>query len=315
MLHRDIKPANIILGRYGETLVVDWGLAKPTGRVEPGTDAGERTPVSSPARGCVETLPGYVLGTPGYMSPEQAAGRPSEVGPRTDVYSLGATLYCLLTGKPPFEGPDPSLILAKVRAGEFPRPRQVEPTVPVALEAICLKAMALDPEGRYATPRALGDDIERWLADQPVLAYPEPFPARAIRWVRRRKQWVAAAAAMLILTVLGLAIHNWQITREKARTTDQLAMTRDALRELLKVSGENLAFIPNTEKLREYLAQLVLDRYQQLGRQVPDRPGRPARNGAGVPRDRGDRAHHRSIRKVAGVLREGNPGIDDALRE
>ena len=94
-----------------------------------------------------------------------------------------------------------------------------------------------------------------------------------MRWVRRRKQWVAAAAALLILTVLGLAIHDWQITAEQARTTDQLAMTRDALRELLKVSGENLAFIPNTEKLREYLAQLVLDRYQQLGDRFPTDPG------------------------------------------
>ena len=207
------------------------------------------------------------------MSPEQASGPTSELGPATDVYSLGATLYCVLTGKPPFEGRDPSIILPRVRAAEFPRPRQVDPSVPVALEAICLKAMALAPHGRYSTPRALGEDIERWLADQPVLAYPEPLLARVLRWVRRRKQWVAVVAAMLILTVLGLAIHDWRISREQARTTDQLAMTRDALRELLKVSGENLAFVPNTEKLREYLAQLVLDRYQQLGDKFPADPG------------------------------------------
>jgi tetratricopeptide (TPR) repeat protein len=94
-----------------------------------------------------------------------------------------------------------------------------------------------------------------------------------MRWVRHHKQWVAAAAVLLVLTAVGLAVHNGQIRREQARTIDQLGMTRDALRELLTVSGENLAFIANTEKLREYLAQLVLDRYQQLGDKFPADPG------------------------------------------
>ena len=153
-MHRDIKPANVIVGEHGETLVVDWGLAKPMGRVESGTDAGERTPLPSPAESRAGTLPGYALGTPAYMSPEQAEGRPDRLGPRTDVYGLGATLYSILTGKPPFEGADPRAILARVGAGDLPRPRQVDPALPVALEAICLKAMALEPEDRYATPRA-----------------------------------------------------------------------------------------------------------------------------------------------------------------
>jgi tetratricopeptide (TPR) repeat protein len=133
--------------------------------------------------------------------------------------------------------------------------------------------MALKPEDRYATPRALADDVERWLADQPVLAYAEPFWTRASRQVRRHKPWVAAAGVLLILITGVLAIYNRQILREKGRTADQLAMTRDALRELLKVSGENLALVPNTERLREYLAQLVLDRYQRLGERFPTDPG------------------------------------------
>ena len=117
MLHRDIKPGNVIVGKHGETLVVDWGLAKPLGRVEPGSDAGERTLMPSSASGSAETLPGSALGTPAYMSPEQASGDLDRLGPRSDVYSLGATLYCLLTGKPPFEGDDIGEVLRKVAAG------------------------------------------------------------------------------------------------------------------------------------------------------------------------------------------------------
>jgi eukaryotic-like serine/threonine-protein kinase len=273
VLHRDIKPANVIVGRYGETLVVDWGLAKPMDSVGSGTETVSSTPTPCPARESAGTVPGYAMGTPAYMSPEQAEGRLDRLGPRSDVYGLGATLYSILTGKPPLEGPDHKIILARVSAGDFPRPRQVDPAVPVGLEAICLKAMALRPEGRYATPRELGEEIERWLADEPVLAYPEPFSVRVMRWVRRRKQWVAAAAAVLILTVLGLAIHDRQMAREKARTAEQLAMTRGALRELLAVSGERLAFVPNSETLREQLASLVLDRYQQLGDRFPTDAG------------------------------------------
>src|SRR5207302_3467326 len=102
VLHRDIKPGNVIVGKHGETLVVDWGLAKATGKSDP--TAGERTLTPSSASGSAETIPGSALGTPAYMSPEQAAGHIEHLGPRSDVYSLGATLYCLLTGRPPFEG-------------------------------------------------------------------------------------------------------------------------------------------------------------------------------------------------------------------
>jgi serine/threonine-protein kinase len=272
VLHRDLKPGNVILDDYGETFVVDWGLAK-TGTIEVESPPDGTMPPPVATSTAPGTVAGTALGTPGFMSPEQAAGRLSELSPASDVYSLGATLYCLLTGIPPFSESNQSVMVAKVRAGDFPRPRQVISTIPPALEAVCLKAMAVAPEGRYATAQALGDEIERWLADQPVLAYPEPFAVRAARWVRRHKEWVAAAAALLMLSLLGLGIYDWRITAEQARTTDQLAMTRGALREILKVSGESLAFTSNTEKLRGYLAQLVLDRYQELGDKFPSDPG------------------------------------------
>src|SRR5262249_18606836 len=150
VLHRDLKPGNVILGKHGETLVVDWGLAKSLGQVEPGHAGDERTLVPSPASGSAETLPGSALGTPAYMSPEQAAGDLARLGSRSDVYSLGATLYCLLTGRAPFDG-EAGEVLRKVQRGEFAPPRQLDPSVDKALEAICLKAMATRPEDRYAS--------------------------------------------------------------------------------------------------------------------------------------------------------------------
>ena len=149
VLHRDLKPGNIILGTHGETLVVDWGLAKPLDRVDPGSRSDERTLVPSSASGSSETLPGSALGTPGYMSPEQARGDLDRLSPRSDVYSLGATLYCLLTGRPPFEGDDVEQVLRKVKWGEFAGPRQLNRSIDPALEAVCLKAMTFMPEDRY----------------------------------------------------------------------------------------------------------------------------------------------------------------------
>ncbi len=147
VLHRDIKPANVIVGKHGETLVVDWGLAKVLGRAEASPASDERTLIPSSASGSAETLPGSAMGTPAYMSPEQARGQLDRLGPRSDVYSLGATLYCLLTGKPPFERDDVGAVLSAVQKGDFAPPRALEPWVDPALEAVCLEAMATEPEG------------------------------------------------------------------------------------------------------------------------------------------------------------------------
>ncbi|HUG70429.1 MAG TPA: serine/threonine-protein kinase [Pirellulaceae bacterium] len=171
VIHRDLKPHNIMLGKYGETLVVDWGLAKVTGRGDTTRDKGETTlrPTSS-ASGSTPTQMGQAHGTPAFMPPEQAVGKLDQIGAASDVYSLGATLYCLLTGKTAFPAANARNILRQVQAGEFPRPREVSPQVPKALEAICLRAMALNPVDRYVSAGELGEDVERYLAAGPAAA-------------------------------------------------------------------------------------------------------------------------------------------------
>lgn len=150
-LHCDIKPKNIMLGKYGETLVVDWGLARPFDRSQEDRARGEETLVPSSGESGPWTPIDGVVGTPAYMSPEQSEGRWDLVGPASDVYSLGATLYAILVGRPPFSGHHVLGVLDDVRRGDFPPPRQVRPQVPRALDAICCKAMALKIEDRYAT--------------------------------------------------------------------------------------------------------------------------------------------------------------------
>jgi eukaryotic-like serine/threonine-protein kinase len=218
VLHRDLKPGNIMLGKYGETLVVDWGLAKCVDRPELKTETSQGPIRPSSGSGSAATQMGSAMGTPQYMSPEQAAGRLDLLGPASDVYSLGATLYYVLTGRGPIEANDVGTVLQKVKRGEFQPPRGVKPEIARPLGAICLKAMALKPENRYATPRALADDIERWLADEPVRAYRDPLLARISRAARRHKVATASASALLVAAVVGLSIGTVLLGREQART-------------------------------------------------------------------------------------------------
>src|SRR5262249_7309508 len=132
VLHRDLKPGNIMLGEYGETLVVDWGLAKSLGQIDSSQTQPEKPIRPSSGSGSAPTQMGQAVGTPAFMSPEQAAGRLDELGPASDVYSLGATLYALLTGRAPFHGADEGQILQAVQRGSFPPPRRLNPSVPLA---------------------------------------------------------------------------------------------------------------------------------------------------------------------------------------
>jgi WD40 repeat protein/serine/threonine protein kinase len=232
VLHRDLKPGNIMLGKYGETLVVDWGLAKAGVKgSEPGASATGATAQESllrppSASGSSDTLAGSALGTPAYMSPEQAAGRLDQLGPASDVYSLGATLYHVLTGRPPYQGDNAAEILQKLKAGDADAPRRVQAGVPAALEAICLMAMARSATGRYATARELAEDVERWLADEPVRAWPEPWTVKARRWTNRHRVLVSSAAACLVVAMAALVAGILMVTQANAELGAESEKTR-----------------------------------------------------------------------------------------
>jgi serine/threonine protein kinase len=249
VIHRDIKPENIMLGPYGETLVVDWGLAKSldAGSSNPPATQFERqgsdeTLPGSRAKpvklkgssGATPTLEGSALGTPAYMSPEQAQGKLAELGPGSDVYSLGASLYVLLTGQAAFKGDEVTELLEKVRSGQFASPRAIWSGVPRPLEAICLKAMAMKSAERYRSARALAEDIERYLADEPVSACVDPILVRARRWMKRHPALTASAAASVILSLTGaiaLVVMSQAHAAELAKKNQTIEKQNQSLQE------------------------------------------------------------------------------------
>jgi eukaryotic-like serine/threonine-protein kinase len=281
VIHRDIKPSNIMIGPFGETLVVDWGLAKVLVTPDPcdGTESKANHGAAPAER--AETLAGSPLGTPHYMSPEQAAGRLDLLGTRTDIYSLGATLYCLLTGRAPFAEKDLSRLLERVRCADFEPPRRLDRSIPRAQEAICLKAMARLPGDRYPSARTLALDIERWLADEPVSAYPEPWPVRLARWARRHRPLITGIAALLITAVAALAVSTILIGNEQRREHAQRKLAevnfnraREAVDQMLSEVGDiELAEVPQMEVARKRLLAKALGFYEAF---VAERPADPA---------------------------------------
>ena len=253
VLHRDLKPGNIMVGEYGETLVVDWGLAKALGQREIGTNAAPLRP-SSKLSSSVQTMQGSAIGTPAYMSPEQAAGKLDELGPTTDVYSLGATLYHLLCGRPPFEKQDLFEILKKVHRGEFPRPRTVLATIPRGLEAICLKGMALRPEDRYPTARAMANDIEHWLADEPISAAEDTAVERLSRWARKHKGLVQAGSVFLFLAFV-IASVAWGFVSLSNKRLNLANVT---------INEQNTAITGKNEELKTTNVQLSVARTEAV---------------------------------------------------
>jgi serine/threonine protein kinase/Flp pilus assembly protein TadD len=353
VLHRDLKPLNVMVGEFGETLVLDWGLAKlmdligehsissnrsrqltpddqqfandgeseiatiltddsrnldanngpaaglppshsslevtqintlkasPTTKQEPekavtkiggnktyntstSMATGQR-PVQTGLRSAgSETQMGQVMGTPAYMSPEQALGQIDELDARTDIYSLGAILYKLLSNQQPVGRGKVQEVLDKVIAGAIPPVRMLDPTIPKPLEAICLKAMSKDRMARYPKALDLAADVEAWLADQPVSAYPDPWQVRVRRWAKRHRTLITSSTATLLVLLGATILWRWNVayqldklrtnTRERIEKANAAIQDSDFIkaRELLETASEFVQGVPelDSERLR-----------------------------------------------------------------
>jgi serine/threonine protein kinase/tetratricopeptide (TPR) repeat protein len=266
VLHRDLKPHNVALGDYGEVMVLDWGLAKLLASSEQETGTSPAPPLVKPAVEQEPTQTGAILGTPQYMAPEQAGGRLDLIDARTDVYGLGAILYHLLTGEPPFGGRDTPEVLGKVLGDPPRRPRELVGDTPRVLEAVCLKALAKKREDRYPSARALAEEVQRWLADQPVTAYRDPLTVRLTRWARRHRTAVTTAAALLLTAALALGVGLVAVNAEKNNTARAKQATEQALAQITEEQGRTKEALAQVTAAQKATAQALEQVTAEKGR-------------------------------------------------
>lgn len=228
VLHRDLKPSNVMVGRFGETLVVDWGLAKVTGVPNKSTDEppanqlGETTVSSDQETPMIRsgtddaTREGAAIGTPGYAPPEQLLGKSESIGVRSDVYSLGAILYELLTNTSPASG-SLAEITKQVTNSGIPTCISILPLVPKPIEAICMKAISAEYNDRYASAGLMRSDIEHWLDDEAVSAYAEPLFVRSKRWLKNHQTLASTLLAIGCMTILGSVFVAYTVSQNNAK--------------------------------------------------------------------------------------------------
>ncbi len=228
VLHRDLKPENVMVGAFGEVLVMDWGLARPitpTGA----TDAGPLQ-VDRFEPGARRTQEGGVAGTPAYMAPEQAAGKLAELDTRSDVYALGAILYELLTDHPPFEGSTEE-VLAAVCAGRFLPPRRRAAGVPRELDAVVLRAMALRKADRYPSAEALREDLDAFIARRPLRHVQSSLGERVAKWAARHRGAVRTGGAVSLAAAVALLVGGWRYSVDVGAARDRAVVEAERARE------------------------------------------------------------------------------------
>jgi tetratricopeptide (TPR) repeat protein/tRNA A-37 threonylcarbamoyl transferase component Bud32 len=267
LVHRDLKPANILLTPDGTPKVSDFGLAKLM-------DGG-----AGP------TATGEVLGTPSYMAPEQAESKGLAVGPATDIHAVGAILYEMLTGRPPFRMTTPMETLMQVVRQEPVPPRRLQPATPRDLEIICLKCLQKDPRKRYASAKDLADDLSRFVQSEPIRARPISTWERAWKWAKRQPGWAALAVVSSLAILSLLAGGLWygaqlrtavEKSNESARAAEERRLealrnaqkARDAVDHMLtEVAEKHLVQIPQTETMRLALLNKALEFYREFAKE------------------------------------------------
>ncbi|MCH8880055.1 MAG: protein kinase [Planctomycetes bacterium] len=268
VVHRDIKPSNLLLDHRGRLWVTDFGLA----RLESSPDL---------------TMTGDLLGTLRYMSPEQALGKPLGIDQRTDIYSLGVTLYELLTLRPALDAADRQTLLRSIAEDDPCPPRRINDAIAPDLETIVLKATAKEPSGRYASAIELAADLRRFLEHKPIKAKRPTLVEHVAKWSRRHRPLVAFAVLLLVMVVIGLSISTALIARERAEVMRQrdeaeaqrrraelnFQKARDAVDQMLSEVGHtDLADVPLMEPVRKALLERALGFYQEFLKEQGDDP-------------------------------------------
>ena len=258
VVHRDLKPHNILLAKEDQPKIVDFGLAKDLDR-----DSSE-------------TKTGSIMGTPSYMAPEQAKGQSHLAGPLADVYSLGAILYYLITGRPPFQAETAVDTIRQVLDTDPLRPQILNPKVDQDLQTICLKCLQKDPQKRYRSAADLAEDLNRFLSNRPIIARPIGRLQQAGRWCRRNPRVASLSLALLTTVLLGTTgiLIKWQEAEtQKRRAINNLAKARQTVDEFyVEISENELLDVEGLQPLRETLLRKALLYYQEFLKQKGDTP-------------------------------------------